>query len=71
MTTRTYYVAKTAEGADIPAQARKLGTAKYGYRTIVQALRNTPPNGYVQERHCDGSDDWAGRIVVGQANLLV
>ena len=60
---RTYYTAKTADGQDIPAQAKKLGTPAYGYATIKQALRYTPTGGYVEERHQTASDDWAGLIV--------
>lgn len=61
---KTYYTAKTAEGQDIPAQAKKLGTPAYGYATIAQALRYTPAGGYVEERHQTQSGDWAGRIVI-------
>ena len=60
---KTYYTAKTADGQDIPAQAKKLGTPSYGYTTIKQALRNTPTGGYVEERHRTQSSDWAGLIV--------
>ena len=60
---RTYYTAKTADGQDIPSQAKKLGTSQYGYTTIKQALRYTPAGGYVEERHQATSDDWAGQIV--------
>ena len=61
--TITYYVARTAEGRDTPAQGRKVGTAGYGYRTAKIALRYTPTGGYVEERHTDGRSDWGGRIV--------
>lgn len=46
-----YYVPKTALGTDTPAQQRKLGT----------------PGGYVEERFCDGQDDWGGRVVATRA----
>ena len=61
--TITYYVARTVEGLDTPAQARKVGGGGYGYRTVGIALRYTPPGGYVEERHTDGIADWSGRIV--------
>ena len=61
--TITYYVVRTAEGADTPAQTRKLGTSGYGYKTIKMALRYTPHGGYVEERHTEGGADWGGRIV--------
>ena len=61
--TITYYVTRTAEGLDTPAQRRKVGTEDYGYRTLKIALRYTPPGGYVEERHTDGRSDWGGRIV--------
>lgn len=60
---KTYYTAKTAEGANTPAQAKKLGTPAYGYATLRQALRYTPPGGYVEARYCDANGDWAGEIV--------
>lgn len=63
----TYYVPKTALGADIPAQQRKLGTPAYGFKTIARALAYTPPGGFVEERHTDGRDDWGGRIVATRA----
>ena len=61
--TITYYTAKTADGQDTPAQAKKLGTKSYGYKTIEMALRYTPQGGYVQEQHEDAGNSWAGRIV--------
>lgn len=61
--TITYYVARTVEGLDTPAQRRKVGSASYGYRTVGVALRYTPPGGYVEERHTDGIADWSGSIV--------
>ena len=61
--TLTYYVARTRDGLDTFPQMRKLGTSKYGYRTLGIALRYTPPGGYVEERHTDGIADWSGRIV--------
>lgn len=63
----TYYVPKTALGADIPAQQRKLGTHAYGFKTLARALAYTPPGGHVEERFCDGQDDWGGRIVATRA----
>ena len=58
-----YYVPKTAMGKDTPAQQRKLGTPAYGFPTIARALAYTPLGGHVEERFCDGQDDWGGRIV--------
>ena len=62
-TMAVYYVPKTAQGADTPAQCRKLGTPAYGFKTIARALAYTPHGGYVEERHNDGRDDWGGRVV--------
>ena len=63
MAQRTYYTAKTADDKDPPAQAKKLGTKAYGYRTIAIALRYTPKGGYVEERHSWKDQDWSGRVV--------
>lgn len=63
MNTRTYYAAKCADGTDTSAQRRKYGTPSYGFKTVQRALVYTPAGGYVEERHCDKTFDWGGRIV--------
>lgn len=63
MWVRTYFAVKTAEGKDTPAQRRKLGTSLYGFMTLPRAIRYMPPGGYVEERYCNGVQDWGGRIV--------
>lgn len=61
--TKTYYVPKQADGRDTPMQQRKLGTSAYGFASMCRALAYTPSGGYVEERYCDGTSDWGGRIV--------
>lgn len=61
--TITYYVPKTADGADTPTQARRYGTPEYGYATLSTAMRYAPVGGYVETRHTDGINDWAGNTV--------
>ena len=64
--TTTYYVPMEASGLPTKAQRRKLGTSAYGFRTLPRALVYTPAGGYVEERHCAGCQDWAGRIVANK-----
>ena len=59
----TYYVAYDAQGELPPAQQKKLGTPAFGYKSLSAAKRNMPAGGYVMERFCTESADWAGRIV--------
>lgn len=59
----TYYAVYDANGELPPAQQKKLGTSAFGYKTLSAAVRHMPAGGYVMERFCTESDDWAGRIV--------
>jgi len=61
---RTYYRICREDGTDTPAQSRKLGTPAYGFSSPVRALRYCPKGGYVEERHTDGHNDWAGAIIL-------
>ena len=61
--TKTYYVPKCSDGSDTRAQRRKHGTPSYGFDSLRRALVYTPAGGYVEERHCDNTSDWGGRIV--------
>lgn len=62
--TRTYYECINDEGKPAtPRQARKYGTAQYGYASRIRAELNCPAGCSVQERHEDGSNDWSGRFV--------
>lgn len=62
MQPRTYYVPKTADGEDIPAQRARHGTPSYGYASLKRALRYTPVGGYVEIRYQTASDDWDGGV---------
>ena len=65
--TQTYYeVVHHETGLPTPAQARKLGTPAYGFRTIARARRYCPAGYCVQERFNDGRQDWIGNIVAGE-----
>jgi len=61
--TSTYYV-HLDHSTDRPTgpRARYLGTARYGYKSLKVAIQMCPPGSYVLERHCNGSNDWAGNI---------
>lgn len=60
---KTYFVPRNADGSDIPSQARRLGTDRYGFANAETAYRHTPAGGYVEKRYVDGMDDWADGIV--------
>ena len=60
----TYYEVLDIHGNPATARQEALyGTAKYGYATRTGAERACPNGGAVHERHTDGSDSWAGRVV--------
>lgn len=62
--TRTYY--ECIDDTDKPATPRqraRLGTPAYGYKSRVIAELNCPDGCSVRERHTDGRNDWAGRVV--------
>lgn len=66
--TITYYVVVAPDGTASLAQQRKQGTPLYGYRSMALARANAirsgmPPDSMIEERHTDGSDDWAGRVM--------
>lgn len=62
--TRIYYECINDDGKPAtPTQARKLGTAKYGYPSRVRAELMCPNGCSIRERHCEGSNDWSGRLV--------
>lgn len=61
--TSTYYI-HLGSSTDQPTgpRAKWVGTVRYGYSELKEAIRRCPPGSYVQERHSSGSNDWAGRI---------
>lgn len=59
----TYYVPYYPDGSLSQAQQKKLGTPAFGYKSLQTAVRHMPAGGYVMERFCTQSDDWAGRVV--------
>ncbi len=64
MNTRTYYeVLQSHNDQPLPAQAKKHGTPKYGYRTKNIAVNHCPFGCYIRERFTDGSNDWPGAII--------
>ena len=69
--TTTYYVPMGPSGLPTKAQRKKLGTPAYGFRTIARALAYTPAGGCVEERHCEGGQDWGGRIVAHKPDQLM
>lgn len=58
-----YEVLQAHNDLPLPAQAKKHGTAAYGYATLALAKRYCPGGCYVQERHSEHGSDWAGLIV--------
>ena len=60
----TYYEVTNDEGKPATVrQQRLLGRAGYGYKNRVVAELNCPNGCAVNERHCDNSNDWSGRVV--------
>ena len=64
MTTKTYWSHIDHEtGQPAGPRAKFWGMAQYGYKTLARAKLHCPLGACVQERHSDGGDDWAGRII--------
>lgn len=61
---KTYFIPRNADGTDIPSQARKLGTERYGFTSADAAYRHAPDGGYVEKRYVDGCYDWSDGIVM-------
>lgn len=66
--TRTYFEVLDPDGKPSLAQRRLLGTSRYGYSSPLKARAaarrsGMPKDSVIQERHEDGGDDWAGRVV--------
>lgn len=67
-TTRTYFEVLAPDGQPSLAQRKLRGTPLYGYRTVARARAcakrsGMPADSIICERHYDGSDDWAGRVI--------
>ena len=61
---KTYFVPRSADGADIPSQVGKLGTERDGFADAEVAYRHAPAGGYVEKRYVDGCEDWSDGIVM-------
>lgn len=61
---KTYYVCLNDDGRPAtPRQRRLLGTEKYGFPTRLAAEMACPNGAHVAERHSEGGNDWAGRML--------
>jgi len=69
MKTRTYFEHIDLNGKETGPRAKFLGTEKYGYKTVKLAQKYCPKGSVIQERHDDGFNDWAGRIVWVERDL--